>query len=71
MFPNAAGDFSWIISAISLAGKTIANKVRRARLDDVLGEVGTENIQGETQQKLDVIANEVLLRCSEAGVPLR
>ena len=61
--PNATGDFSWIISAISLAGKTIANKVRRARLDDVLGEVGTENIQGESQQKLDVIANEVLLRC--------
>ncbi len=63
LFPNATGDFSWIISAISLAGKTIANKVRRARLDDVLGSVGTENIQGETQQKLDVIANEVLLRC--------
>ena len=37
LFPNATGDFSWIISAISLAGKTIANKVRRARLDDVLG----------------------------------
>lgn len=63
LFPNATGDFSWIISAISLAGKTIANKVRRARLDDVLGSVGTENVQGETQQKLDVIANEVLLRC--------
>jgi fructose-1,6-bisphosphatase I len=40
----------------------IANSVRRARLDDVLGNVGNENVQGEQQQKLDVIANEVLLR---------
>ena len=62
-YPDATGDFSWIISAISLAGKTIANKVRRARLENVLGSHGTENIQGEVQQKLDVIANEVLLRC--------
>lgn len=62
-YPEATGDFSWIISAISLAGKTIANKVRRARLEDVLGDQGTENVQGEVQQKLDVIANEVLLRC--------
>jgi len=36
--------------------------VRRARLDDALGSVGSENVQGETQQKLDVIAHEVLPR---------
>jgi fructose-1,6-bisphosphatase I len=36
--------------------------VRRARLENVLGSVGTENIQGEVQQKLDVLANDVLLR---------
>jgi fructose-1,6-bisphosphatase I len=36
--------------------------VRRARLEDVLGSVGNQNVQGETQQKLDVIANEILLR---------
>lgn len=62
-YPGAVGDFSWIISAISLAGKAIANKVRRARIEDVLGSEGTRNIQGEEQQKLDVIANEILLRC--------
>ena len=61
--PQAAGDFSWILSAISLAAKTIANKVRRARLDNILGTLGTENIQGETQLKLDVIANEIIMRC--------
>lgn len=61
--PGAVGDFSWIISAISLAGKAIANKVRRARIEDVLGARGTENVQGEVQQKLDVISNEILLQC--------
>lgn len=60
---DATGDLSWILSAISLAGKTIANKVRRAGLEDVLGAHGNENVHGETQQKLDVIANDVLLRC--------
>ncbi len=40
----------------------IAAQVRRARLEDVLGSVGNQNVQGETQQKLDVIANEILLR---------
>jgi len=59
--PNATGTFSWILSALSLSAKIIADKVRRARLESVLGSVGQENVQGEVQQKLDVIANEVLL----------
>ena len=56
------GTLSWVLSALSISAKIIANSVRRARLDDVLGSVGNENVQGEQQQKLDVIANEVLLR---------
>lgn len=62
-YPGATGELSWILSAISLAGKTIANKVRRARIEDVLGEHGDINPQGEAQQKLDVIANEIIMRC--------
>jgi len=62
-YPGATGDFSWILSAISLAAKAIANKVRRARIEDVLGEHGDSNVHGESQQKLDVIANEIILRC--------
>ncbi len=61
--PSATGDFSWILSAISLAAKAIANKVRRARLEDVLGDHGDANIHGETQQRLDVISNEIIMRC--------
>jgi fructose-1,6-bisphosphatase I len=56
------GTLAWILSALSLSCKIIANKVRRAQLDDVLGTAGSDNVQGEQQQKLDVIANEVLLR---------
>jgi fructose-1,6-bisphosphatase I len=60
--PKAGGTFSWILSALSISAKIIADQVRRARLENVLGSVGTENVQGEVQQKLDVIANDVLLR---------
>ena len=61
--PGATGEFSWILSAIALATKAIGNKVRCARIQDVLGDVGDTNVQGEMQQKLDVIANEIILRC--------
>jgi fructose-1,6-bisphosphatase I len=60
-FPEASGTLSWILSALSISAKIIADKVRRARLENVLGSVGAENVQGEQQQKLDVIANDVLL----------
>ena len=61
-FDDAGGTLAWILSALSISTKIIANKVRRAQLDNVLGAAGAENVQGEQQQKLDVIANEVLLR---------
>ena len=61
-FPEATGDLSWILSAISISAKMIAAQVRRARLEDVLGSAGEHNAQGEQQQKLDVIANDILLR---------
>ncbi|HVW68029.1 MAG TPA: class 1 fructose-bisphosphatase [Steroidobacteraceae bacterium] len=60
--PQAAGLFTWIVSALSISTKIIADRLRRARLENVLGSIGTENVQGEQQQKLDVIANDVLLR---------
>ncbi len=61
--PGATGDFSWILSAISLATKTIGNKVRRARIEDVIGELASNNTHGEQQQKLDVIANDIIKSC--------
>ena len=62
-YPGASGDFSWILSGISLAAKAIAAQVRRARIEDVLGDYGHANVHGESQQKLDVIANNLLMTC--------
>lgn len=59
--PGATGTLSWIISALSIASKTIAAKLKTAGIEDVLGEFGTDNVQGERQQKLDVIANHLLI----------
>lgn len=61
-YPGATGEFSWIISAVSLAAKIIAHKVRHVRLQEVLGEQGDVNVQGEEQLRMDVIANEVIMR---------
>ena len=61
--PGSTGDFTWILSAIALAAKAIAYKVRIARIEDVLGDHGSANVHGETQQKLDVIANDILMSC--------
>ncbi|MCI0464447.1 MAG: class 1 fructose-bisphosphatase [Gemmataceae bacterium] len=61
--PHASGDFSWLLSGLTLATKVIADLVRRAGLADVLGSAGTANVQDEAQQKLDVLANQALLRC--------
>jgi fructose-1,6-bisphosphatase I len=62
--PGSTGDFTWILSALSLAAKAISHKVRMARIEDVLGDhLGSANVHGETQQKLDVIANDILMEC--------
>ena len=62
-FPDASGEFSWLLSGITLATKMIQAKVRRAGLSDILGAEGAVNVQGEEQQKLDVYANRALLHC--------
>ena len=61
-FPGATGEFSFLLSGITLACKQIQAQVRRAGLADILGEFSATNIQGEVQQKLDVYANNVLMR---------
>jgi fructose-1,6-bisphosphatase I len=62
-FPGAGGTFSMLLSGITLATKMIQAKVRQAGLLDILGTAGEINVQGETQQKLDVYANQALLHC--------
>ena len=49
-FPGASGEFSWLLSGITLATKLIQARVRRAGLGDDLGAHGEINVQGEMQQ---------------------
>ena len=67
LHPEATGELSGILYDMALAAKMIANKVRSAGLVDILGSAGTENVQGEVQQKLDVIANEIVVKAMDHG----
>ncbi|MCK6536674.1 MAG: class 1 fructose-bisphosphatase [Polyangiaceae bacterium] len=59
--PGATGTFTSLLNQISLAAKLITGRVRRAGLADVLGWTGDTNVQGESVQKLDIIANETMI----------
>ena len=65
--PSATGELSVVLADLVRAFKTIAAAVGRGALAGVLGDAGTQNVQGERQQKLDVVANEILVRTSEWG----
>lgn len=64
---DATGDFSGLFGQIALAGRLIASRVSQAGLGDVLGSANKTNVQGESVQKLDEIANETMIRCIENG----
>ena len=67
LYPEATGELSGILYDVALAAKMIANKVRSAGLADILGSDGHENVQGEVQQKLDVIANDIMVKAMDHG----
>ncbi|MFZ4551030.1 MAG: class 1 fructose-bisphosphatase [Aquabacterium sp.] len=56
-----------LIEVVARACKSIAISVNKGALGDILGSAGSENVQGEVQKKLDVIANEVLIEANEWG----
>jgi fructose-1,6-bisphosphatase I len=58
---GATGEFTGLLNDIAVACKKISDLVNKGDLIGVLGSAGSENIQGETQKKLDVITNEVFL----------
>ncbi len=61
-FPYSSGELSRLMNSIRLAAKIVAQKVNQAGLVNITGALGTENIQGEQQQKLDVFANDVFIQ---------
>ena len=60
--PDATGAFTDLLSDIALAAKVISREVNKAGLVDILGSAQDENVHGEEQQKLDVFANNVVIR---------
>jgi fructose-1,6-bisphosphatase I len=62
---GATGDFTALLNDIVTAIKTISNAVNKGALIGVMGALETENVQGETQKKLDVITNEMMIRNNE------
>ncbi|WP_226018829.1 class 1 fructose-bisphosphatase [Novosphingobium sp. FKTRR1] len=56
-----------LIETVARACKTIGHAVSKGALGEVLGSLSQENVQGEVQKKLDVIANELLLDANEWG----
>ena len=65
--PNASGEFTGLLSDVISACKQIAHDVNKGALIGVLGSAGSENVQGETQKKLDIITNEVFTKSTEWG----
>ncbi len=61
-FKYSTGELSKLINAIRLAAKVVNHEVNKAGLVDILGAAGDVNVQGEDQQKLDVMANEKFIQ---------
>ena len=59
-FPDATGDFSDLLSEITLAAKLIHREVTKAGLLELLGKTGQTNVQGEEVMKLDALADKII-----------
>lgn len=60
-------ELRFLIEVVSRACKMINRQISKGALEGVLGNYGTENVQGEMQKKLDVLSNEILLEANEWG----
>jgi len=65
--PGATGELSMLLMRFGVAGKRIAWELSVGGLRSGLGAAGSTNVQGEEQQKLDVLANEILLETFDYG----
>jgi fructose-1,6-bisphosphatase I/sedoheptulose-1,7-bisphosphatase len=64
-YPGASGDLNSLILDVALTCKAIARRVAFGALAGVLGAADATNVQGEKQQKLDVVANHLFVRVNE------
>ena len=61
------GQLRLLLEVVARACKSISHAVNKGALGGVLGSAGSQNVQGEVQKKLDIIANEVLIDANEWG----
>ena len=61
------GQLRLLLEVVARACKSISHAVNKGALGGVLGGTDSENVQGEMQKKLDIIANEVLIEANEWG----
>ncbi len=66
-FQFATGELSQLLRDIALAGKVVNREINKAGLINIIGAIGTQNVQGEDQQKLDVLANIRFTRALSKG----
>jgi len=65
--PQSSGELNSLILDVALACKAISRRTASGALTGVLGKAGAVNVQGEQQQKLDLVANDIFLRATEWG----
>lgn len=66
-FPYAKGELSRLLRDLALAAKIVSREVNKAGITELLGEADTINVQGESQKKLDIYANEQFLDALKEG----
>ncbi|MEM6522205.1 MAG: class 1 fructose-bisphosphatase [Bacteroidota bacterium] len=66
-FQYATGELSQLLRDIALAGKVVNREINKAGLINIVGGIGTQNVQGEDQQKLDILANIRFIRALTKG----
>lgn len=64
---NIPSQLRLLIEVVARACKRISISVNKGALGEILGSAESENVQGEVQKKLDIIANEVLIEANEWG----
>ncbi|MCT3946136.1 class 1 fructose-bisphosphatase [Elizabethkingia anophelis] len=60
-FRYSTGELSRLLSAIRLASKMVNREVNKAGIANIIGHAGNTNVQGEDQQKLDILANDIFI----------
>jgi fructose-1,6-bisphosphatase I len=66
-FPYKKGEISRLLRDLGIAAKIVNKAVNKAGLMGILGEAGTQNVQGENQKKLDIYANQQFISALKNG----